>query len=232
MPVFQLTEELLFPPAELAARSGLLAVGGDLSPERLILAYGEGIFPWYSGDESILWWSPDPRFVLFPEELKVSRSMAKVLKRGSFRVTYDRAFPEVIDGCRRQPRRGQAGTWITEEMVDAYCRLHDLGFAHSAEAWVDGQLAGGIYGVSIGACFFGESMFTKVSNASKAALIHLTGTLGNLGFALIDCQIHTRHLQSLGARMIPRRTFLHILRGTLRKPTLQGNWNDREEFKR
>jgi leucyl/phenylalanyl-tRNA--protein transferase len=232
MPVFQLTEELLFPPAELAARSGLLAVGGDLSPERLLLAYREGVFPWFSEDEPILWWSPDPRFVLFPEELKISESMKKVLKRGTFHVTYDRSFRKVIERCRRQPRPGQEGTWITEEMVEAYCRLHDLGFGHSIEAWRDGELAGGLYGVSLGACFFGESMFTKVSNASKTALIHLTRSLQNLGFTLIDCQVYTRHLHSLGARMIPRRLFLDMLSGALRKPTFQGNWGEMEGFNR
>jgi len=230
MPVFQLTDELLFPPVELASRSGLLAVGGDLSPDRLVLAYREGIFPWFSEDEPILWWSPDPRFVLFPEELRISRSMKKVLRRGTFRLTCDRAFHEVIEGCR-QPRRGQRGTWITEEMVGAYRRLHDLGLAHSVETWFAGALVGGIYGVSLGSCFFAESMFTKVSNASKAALIHLVDFLRSRNFALIDCQVYTRHVQSLGARMIPRTLFLEIISEALHRPTLQGNWGEMAAFK-
>ena len=225
MPVFQLTDELLFPPVELASRSGLLAVGGDLSPDRLVLAYREGVFPWFSEDEPILWWSPDPRFVLLPEELRISRSMRKMLKRDIFRVTYDRAFREVIEGCR-QPRRGQRGTWITEEMAGAYICLHNLGLAHSVEVWFNGTLAGGIYGISLGSCFFGESMFTKVNNASKTALIHLVAFLRNRNFALIDCQVYTRHLQSLGARMISRTLFLDILSEALRRPTLQGNWGE------
>jgi leucyl/phenylalanyl-tRNA---protein transferase len=230
MPVFRLTEEILFPPAELAARNGLIAVGGDLSPERLILSYREGIFPWFSEGEPPLWWSPDPRFVLFPDEIHVSGSMKKVLKRGVFCVTFDCSFRDVIAGCRRQHRPGQAGTWITEEMEEAYCRLHERGIAHSVETWRDGELAGGLYGVSLGHCFFGESMFTRVDNASKAALIHLCGFLQERGFSLLDCQVYTPHLQSLGARMIPRRRFLAILRESLRAPTREGSWNEEAAF--
>ncbi len=230
MPVFRLTEEIIFPPAELAAHNGLLAVGGDLSPERLILAYREGIFPWFSAGEPILWWSPDPRFVLFPGEVHISGSMKKVLKRGVFRVTFDRDFPAVIAGCRRQHRPGQEGTWITKDMEEAYCRLHERGVAHSVETWRDGELAGGMYGVSLGACFFGESMFTRVDNASKAALIHLCTFLQERGFRLLDCQVYTPHLESLGARMISRRRFLAILRESLRVPTREGVWSDQEAF--
>jgi leucyl/phenylalanyl-tRNA---protein transferase len=224
MPVFRLTEEILFPSAERASRHGLLAVGGDLSPERLLLAYQEGIFPWFSEGEPPLWWSPDPRFVLLPEEVHISGSMKKLIGRGVFRVTFDRAFRAVIGGCRHQHRPGQRGTWITEEMEEAYCRLHELGFAHSVETWRDGELAGGLYGVSLGACFFGESMFTRVDNASKAALIHLCGSLQERRFRLIDCQVYTPHLRSLGARMIPRSRFLAILREALRVPTRKGKW--------
>jgi len=229
MPVFQLTRAMQFPPAELASPSGLLAVGGDLSPRRLLLAYRAGIFPWYAENEPILWWSPDPRCLLFPAELHVSRSMQKVLRQRRFSVTYDRAFPAVIKACS-EPRRTQAQTWITAAMIEAYCRLHELGFAHSVEVWREGRLAGGLYGVSLGCCFFGESMFSRESNASKAALIDLTSRLGALGFRFLDCQLSSRHLQSMGARLVPRRTFLALLAEACRVPTLVGNWGERDEF--
>ncbi len=224
MPLFRLTEDLLFPPVEWALPNGLLAVGGDLSPERLLLAYRKGIFPWYEG-QAILWWSPDPRFVLFPEDIRISKTMKATLRQETFTTTCDRAFREVVAGCRA-PRKGEEGTWITEEMERAYCRLHEQGFAHSFEAWKDGRLAGGLYGVSQGGCFFGESMFTRVPNASKAALISSVQCLARWDFDLVDCQVYTRHLQSLGARMIPRRRFSRLLKASLEKPTRRGPWRD------
>ncbi len=223
MPVYRLPEAILFPPVDHAEKSGLLAVGGDLSPERLLAAYREGIFPWYGDGEPILWWSPDPRFVLFPDELRISRSMRQFLKKGLVRITFDRAFPEVISACRR-PRRGQDGTWITPEMRAAYCALHDLGYAHSVEVWQGDVLAGGLYGVSLGRAFFGESMYSEAPNASKAALITLVRHLKGREFDLIDCQVETGHLAGLGARPIPRRDFCTLLQQSLRHETLQGNW--------
>jgi leucyl/phenylalanyl-tRNA--protein transferase len=223
MPVYRLPDEILFPPGEHAIKGGLLAVGGDLSPERLLAAYQEGIFPWYAEGEPILWWSPDPRFVLLPDELRVSRSMRQFLKKGLVRITFDQDFGEVIAACQK-PRAGQDGTWITPEMQGAYSTLHDLGYAHSVEVWQDGVLAGGLYGVSLGRTFFGESMFSTLPNASKAALITLVGHLRDRGFAMIDCQVETPHLASLGARLIPRREFREILNASLRHETLRGNW--------
>jgi len=227
MPIYALTEALAFPPVEMADPDGLLAVGGDLSVERLLLAYRSGIFPWYGAGLPILWHSPDPRFVLFPDELKVSKSMARVVKSGRFSICYDTAFARVIECCRSAPRPGERGTWITAEMVEAYCRLHEAGYAHSVEAWADGQLAGGLYGVSLGGCFFGESMYAKASNASKTALIDLAGELKSRGFALIDCQVYTRHLASLGAKHIARSEFLRVLGRALRQETRRGSWNRR-----
>ena len=229
MPVFRLSRRLIFPPVEMSEKNGLLAVGGDLSPERLILAYKQGIFPWYAEGEPILWWSPDPRFVLFPEKLKVTRSMGQTLKKNLFTVTCDRNFRDVMEGCR-EPRKDKGGSWITDEMIHAYSRLHKMGLAHSVEVWMKAELVGGLYGVSLGKCFFGESMFTRVSNASKAALIVLTRTLQNLGFVLIDCQVYTDHLRTLGAEMISRPLFLDILKGAVHKQTYQGNWNKMEVF--
>ena len=224
MPVYRLPdEEILFPPGEHAVKSGLLAVGGDLSPERLLAAYREGIFPWYAEGDPILWWSPDPRFILLPDELRVSRSMRQFLKKELVRITFDQSFGEVIAACSK-PRPGQDGTWITGEMQAAYCALHDLGFAHSVEAWQGGMLAGGLYGVSLGRVFFGESMFSTVPNVSKAALITLVGRLGEMSFDLIDCQVETAHLGSLGARPIPRREFHVRLQESLRHETLRGHW--------
>jgi leucyl/phenylalanyl-tRNA--protein transferase len=226
MPVYRLPEAIAFPAVELTAESGLLAVGGDLSPERLLAAYREGIFPWYGDGEPILWWSPDPRFVLFPDELRVSRSMRQFLKKGFIRITFDQAFREVIAACRR-PRPDQDGTWITTEMRKAYAVLHDLGFAHSVEVWQQKELVGGLYGVSLGRAFFGESMFSAIPNASKAALITLIPHLKERGFDLIDCQVETAHLASLGARPIPRRDFCALLKQSLHHETLRGNWGER-----
>lgn len=206
--IFRLDERLLFPNPELAEEDGLLAAGGDLSPERLLLAYQNGIFPWYSDDTPILWYSPHERFVLYPERLKVSKSMRQVLRSGRFRVTFDTAFAAVISNCSAAPREGQDGTWITDDMKAAYIHLHQLGHAHSVEAWLGDDLVGGLYGVQAGRVFCGESMFSKVSNASKTALIHLCKT--GL-YDLIDCQVHTDHLQSMGAEMISRKEYIDLL---------------------
>jgi leucyl/phenylalanyl-tRNA--protein transferase len=224
MPVYRLSQKLLFPSPHLASHEGLLAVGGDLSINRLLLAYRLGIFPWYSEGEPILWWSPDPRLVLYPDELKTSRSLNKVIKRRAFKVTIDRAFEEVISECARVRLETQEGTWIVDEMVSAYCRLHTAGFAHSVEAWREGRLAGGLYGVSLGKCFFGESMFTRVTNASKVALVALVNHLKALRFDLIDCQIATAHLKRFGAREISRARYLEELNMALTAPTLRGSW--------
>lgn len=224
MPVYRLSRRLIFPPVSEAEPEGILAVGGDLSLERLLLAYRSGIFPWYSEGQPILWWSPDPRCVLFPEQLRVSDSMMRLRKSGRFTITFDREFRRVIARCRLIRRRGQEGTWITDAMQAAYGRLHDAGYAHSVEVWREGKLAGGLYGVSIGRAFFGESMFTEVPNASKLALIELTGRLRALEFELIDCQVRTDHLVSLGAVEIPRPQFLRRLEKALEKDTLAGSW--------
>jgi len=200
-----------FPPVERAGKDGLLAIGGDLSPNRLLSAYRSGIFPWYNEGEPILWWSPDPRFVLFPNNVKVSKSMQTVLNNGKFRFTINRAFPEVIQSCKTITRKNQDGTWISPAVQDAYICLHALGYAHSAEAWLDGKLAGGLYGVRMGKVFFGESMFSKESNASKFVFIKYVEQLQNEGVALIDCQVYTKHLETLGAEMIPRRKFVSLL---------------------
>ena len=224
MPVYQLSEDLAFPSPHLASKEGLLAVGGDLTLTRLLLAYSLGIFPWYSEGEPILWWSPDPRLVLYPNELKISRSLYKVIKKGAYTITIDHAFDRVINDCAQVRLENQEGTWIVDEMVKAYCYLHESGFAHSVEAWADDRLAGGLYGVSLGRCFFGESMFTRVSNASKVAFVSLVQHLRSLDFALIDCQITTGHLTRFGAREIPRSRYLKELDEALRAPTLRGKW--------
>ncbi|WP_298740067.1 leucyl/phenylalanyl-tRNA--protein transferase [uncultured Chitinophaga sp.] len=208
--IFSLTQHLKFPPVHLAEPDGLLATGGDLSIDRLILAYRSGIFPWYS-KPPVLWWSPDPRFVLFPEELKVSASMKQVLKKQVFRITVNQDFEAVIGHCRCTYRRGQDGTWITDPMQEAYTRLHREGYATSVECWLDDQLVGGLYGVRMGRVFFGESMFSHVSNASKAAFITFVQSEQASGLALIDCQVHTEHLASLGARFISRASFMDLL---------------------
>lgn len=201
-----------FPPVEYALRepNGLLAAGGDLAPARLINAYRSGIFPWYNEGQPILWWSPDPRAVLFPSALKISRSLRKTLKKGEFKVTLDTAFRQVMQACAA-PRTEGGGTWITDEMLDAYCRLYELGIAHSVEAWHGGELAGGLYGVAIGRVFFGESMFSRVTDASKVAFVQLVRQLERWGYAVIDCQVGSGHLQSLGAEDISRADFNRLL---------------------
>jgi leucyl/phenylalanyl-tRNA---protein transferase len=209
--MFLIGKELIFPPANQASEEGLLAIGGDLSPERLLLAYKNGIFPWYNEDEPICWWSPDPRFVLYPDKLKISKSMQTVLNNGTFRFTINRAFEEVIKNCKSVTRKDQAGTWISPEVQEAYIELHKLGYAHSAEAWQNGELVGGLYGIRLGKIFFGESMFSKLSNASKFAFINYVKQLQKEGVQLIDCQIYTDHLKSLGATMIDRIKFIALL---------------------
>jgi leucyl/phenylalanyl-tRNA--protein transferase len=208
-----LTGDAPFPPAERALHSpnGLLAAGGDLTAPRLLEAYRHGIFPWFSPGEPILWWSPDPRMVLMPDEFRISRSFAKVLRNSTCEVRCDTAFEEVMRGCAA-PRDGHCGTWISEEMIAAYCALHGLGYAHSVETWMDGRLVGGLYGIAIGRMFYGESMFSHASNASKIALAHLARQLERWEFGMIDCQMNTGHLASLGAREIPRGEFLARLR--------------------
>jgi leucyl/phenylalanyl-tRNA--protein transferase len=224
VPVYRLGTELAFPPPEAAEPSGLLAVGGDLSPERLLLAYAQGIFPWYDESLPILWHSPDPRMVLLPGELHVPRSLARTFRRGGFAWSLDRAFARVIAGCAEAPRPQGQGTWITREMRAAYLRLHQLGLAHSIEAWSGEDLAGGLYGVALGACFFGESMFARRPDASKTALVVLVRQLERWGFELLDCQVHTENLSRFGAREWPRSRFLCHLRRALERETRRGPW--------
>jgi leucyl/phenylalanyl-tRNA---protein transferase len=211
MSLWVLNNELSFPPVKTAEPDGLLAIGGDLSEERLLLAYKNGIFPWYEGDH-ILWWCPDPRFVLFPEELKISKSMKQVLKKPDFTFTTNKDFEQVINNCKSITRKGQEGTWITDEVKKAYTQLHKKGIAHSAEVWNEGKLAGGLYGIRLGKIFFGESMFSKENNASKYAFIKYVQQLRIEGIELIDCQVYTKHLESLGARMIARKEFIELLK--------------------
>ena len=215
-----------FPPLELALKepNGLLCAGGDLSPQRLLLAYRQGIFPWYCPGEPILWWSPDPRMVLIPSKLKLSRSLRRTLRAGRYQIRLDSDFQAVIHACATTPRDGQAGTWITAEMQAAYCTLHELGYAHSVETWMDNKLLGGLYGMAIGRMFYGESMFSHATDASKLALAHLTGYLASKEFGLIDCQMNTPHLASLGAYEIPRSEFIEQLHGLTALPAGPGKW--------
>tara|TARA_R100000935_G_scaffold49214_1_gene74371 strand:- start:23800 stop:24411 length:612 start_codon:yes stop_codon:yes gene_type:complete len=203
----------LFPDVEKADEDGLLAVGGDLSPDRLILAYNNGIFPWFNEDSMILWWSPDPRMVLFPNKIKISKSMQQVIKSNRFRITWNAQFEEVVNACSLIQRKGQEGTWITPEMKSAYLILHQMGIAKSMEVWENNELVGGLYGIDLGNVFCGESMFSKRSNASKFAFINLAQELKKKEYKLIDCQVHTDHLESLGAEEIPRKQFIKILKG-------------------
>jgi leucyl/phenylalanyl-tRNA---protein transferase len=224
VPIFRLSRDAVFPDPALSEPDGLLAVGGDLSPERLLTAYAEGIFPWFGDDSPILWWSPDPRLVLDPAAVHVPRSLARTIRHGRFRVTADTAFERVIRRCAEQDRPGQDGTWITGEMIDAYLRLHGLGFAHSFEAWDGEALAGGLYGVSLGAAFFGESMFADRPDASKVAFVQAVEWLRGVGVRLVDCQVRTDHLVRFGAREIPRAEFLARLADALDHPTMRGRW--------
>ncbi|MDQ3031435.1 MAG: leucyl/phenylalanyl-tRNA--protein transferase [Myxococcota bacterium] len=224
MPVYLLTKDLVFPPPEGASREGVVAIGGDLSAERLLLAYAQGIFPWPSEGMPLLWFSPDPRFVLELSCAHVGRSLRKRARRGGFEIRCDTAFREVMQGCKRAYRPGQHGTWITRDMIDGYEALHARGYAHSVECWIDGALAGGLYGVSLGTAFFGESMFAVEPDASKLAFATLLGNLAHWGFDLVDCQVRTDHLERFGAQDWPRRKFLGTLRTSLQGPTRKGPW--------
>jgi leucyl/phenylalanyl-tRNA--protein transferase len=224
MPIFRLDDRLVFPPPDMAEPNGILALGGDLRPERLLLAYSMGIFPWYSEDMPILWHSPDPRMVLTPATLHLGRSLRKAVRKRPYDVRLDTAFAAVIEACAGTPREGQNGTWITDEMKDAYIELHRRGLAHSAEAWQGDRLVGGLYGVSIGGAFFGESMFAHATDASKIAFVTLVRQLAAWGIELIDCQVYTDHLASLGAEEWPRARFLAALERALDQPSRKGRW--------
>ncbi len=223
MPIYQLDERLVFPPVE-HAEDGLLAVGGDLSPDRLVLAYSLGIFPWYDEGQPILWHSPDPRMVLLPGELRVSKTLRRTLRQGRFRITADTVFDRVVRSCASAPRSGQKGTWITDEMRVSYLALHRRGLAHSIEAWTDADLVGGLYGVSLGGVFFGESMFSLAADASKVALVTLVEQLRGWDFSFIDCQVRTEHLARFGAVDWPRDQFVEALQAALLRPTHKGRW--------
>jgi len=210
--MYFLTKELFFPPVNETDEDGILAIGGDLSPERLLLAYKSGIFPWFDEDEPILWWSPEERMVLFPNEFSVSKSMRNILNRGVFKVTFNQNFKEVISNCSSIKRDGQRGTWITDRMIEAYSKLNEMGIAKSVEVWQEDILVGGLYGIDLGHIFCGESMFSKVSNASKVAFVSLVKKLKEENYKLLDCQVHNDHLESLGAREIPREDFIAILK--------------------
>ena len=224
MPVFQLPDEILFPDPMLAEPDGLLAVGGDLNSERLLTAYANGIFPWYSENEPILWWSPDPRLVLFPQKLKVSRSLQQKIKKNVFSVRMDSNFIQVISACAETERKHEDGTWITEEMKAAYIKLHRDGFAHSVESYFDGKLVGGLYGVSLGKAFFGESMFHIMTDASKVALFYLVEKAKEFEFLFFDSQVETEHLVRLGAELIPRKKYLKLLKEAMKFKSRKGAW--------
>ena len=219
-----------FPPVEQALRTpnGLLAAGGSLAPQRLLDAYRHGIFPWFNAGDPILWWSPDPRMVLFPGEFKASRSLRKTLRKNIYEVRTDSAFERVMRACA-EPRGAHAGTWISEEMIAAYVRLHRMGYAHSVETWLGGELVGGLYGISIGRMFYGESMFSRKTNASKVALAHLAAQLQRWGYGMIDCQMNTPHLASLGARELPRTEFIQRLQELVHYPDLAPQWKFDDE---
>ncbi len=221
-----LTANSLFPPLDnaLASPNGLLAAGGDLSVSRLLSAYRNGIFPWFNEDEPILWWSPDPRMVLFPGELKISRSLSKLIRKNNYTIQTDTHFAEVMQACAA-PRKDQQGTWIHPQMIVAYSKLHQLGLAHSVETWINGELVGGLYGIALGKVFFGESMFSRSPNASKIAFVHLVKQLSEWEFALIDCQVKTAHLASLGAREIPRTIFRQLLEQHIPDATRSEKWD-------
>jgi leucyl/phenylalanyl-tRNA--protein transferase len=224
MAIFILNTHCGFPSPDLSDSDGLLAVGGDLCPERLLAAYRMGIFPWYSHDQPLLWWSPDPRLVLYPDRFHLSKSLSPTIRRQIFNVTMDTAFPSLIRLCADSRLKNGQGTWITDDMIDAYCMLHDMGYAHSIEVWKQDRLVGGLYGVSLGGCFFGESMFSVESNASKVSLAALVHFARHHQLRFIDCQVRTRHLISLGAVEIPRSEFLIELKRGLRSETLKGKW--------
>jgi len=228
MPLFRLSEKLDFPPAWLARSDGLLCIGGDLSPERLLLAYKNGIFPWFSKDEPFLWWSPDPRLVLLPDGVNISKSLKKKIRKEIFTIKVDTAFEQTILSCAK-PRK-EEGTWLVEEMIDAYIDLHKQGYAHSIETWKNDKLVGGLYGVCIGGSFFGESMFSFESDASKIALVALANHLKKNHFDLIDCQVTTRHLLSMGAVEISRNSFLDIITDSIKRKNIKNIWNTSENL--
>jgi len=219
MPIYKLSDDLVFPDPSLSEDDGLLALDGDLSPERLLLAYANGIFPWFSEGEPILWWSPNPRFIVYPKDIKISHSMKKLLKKNTYKISFDTCFRDVISNCSKL--RKETGTWITNDMIEAYCKLHELGYAHSVETWFDGKLVGGLYGISMGKCFFGESMFSTMDNASKVAFITFGKLLAEKGFSIIDCQVHTNHLESLGAINMTRDNFLELIKKEISIPPLK-----------
>lgn len=224
MPVFQLEKKIIFPPPELAEPEGLLAVGGDLSPERLLEAYRNGIFPWFGAGDPILWWSPAPRLVLFPDEFHVPRRLGRIVRQDVFTITADTCFKDVIRRCAVKRTRDRQDTWITDDMIDAYCRLHELGYAHSIECWKGDILAGGLYGLVMDRVFFGESMFSDMSNSSKVALYYLVQHARYKGINMIDCQMRTEHLIRFGAREIDRNRFQELLRENIRNPAPQRKW--------
>jgi leucyl/phenylalanyl-tRNA--protein transferase len=224
MPVFRLDDRLVFPPVHLA-EDGLLALGGDLRPERLLLGYTQGIFPWYAENLPILWHSPDPRMIMTTSDLIVQRSLRKAIRKRPYELTMDTAFVEVLEGCASAPRPGQNGTWLIPEMVEAYTKLHEMGFAHSIEAWQGDTLVGGLYGVSLGAAFFGESMFARAPDASKIAYVACVRQLEAWNIRLIDCQVHTDHLERFGAYEVPRERYLELLEVALDEPTRRGTWS-------
>lgn len=228
--VFTIPKQHVFPDPALADPTGLLGVGGDLDPARIILAYRQGIFPWYSQGQPYLWWSPDPRMVLRTDQLKIRRSLAKRIRQNRFQITLDRDFDTVIEQCSRKPRPGQSGTWITSEMITAFRHLHALGIAHSCEAWLDGELVGGLYGVAVGNLYSGESMFTDVPDASKVAFVHLVRQLQRWQFPIVDCQVHTEHLETFGAVEIPRHHYLTQVHHLQARPGRPGPWRFDEGF--
>jgi leucyl/phenylalanyl-tRNA--protein transferase len=224
MTVFHLSDKLVFPPAEMAEKNGLLAIGGDLSPERLLLAYRNGIFPWYSEGDPILWWSPSPRLVIYPDELKIPARLSRLLRQKKFTVSMDNDFQEVITACATIGARIKKGTWITDDMIEAYSELYTMGYAHSVECWQGEELAGGLYGIALGGVFFGESMFSRKPNTSKIALVALVQKLQEWDFDLIDCQMRTSHLVQFGAREISGREFQDVLAISMKRPTKSGKW--------
>ena len=229
MPIFRLSEEQIdFPPARLSRSDGLLGIGGDLEPERLILAYKKGIFPWFSENEPILWWSPDPRLVLFPKDIKISKSLRKTIHKDRFKIVVDRDFETTIHLCAKPRKEKNEGTWLVQEMIDAYIRLHHMGIAHSVETWCRDRLVGGLYGLHLGKAFFGESMFSLENDASKVALVALANHLRTNGFHFIDCQVTSNHLINMGAVEIPRNSFLNLLHASIQEETCPEIWNPDE----
>jgi len=227
MAIYQLTEDIGFPSPKLANEDGLLAVDGDLSAERILLAYSQGIFPWYSEGSRLLWWSPDPRLILYPSKLKRSKSLIRIIKSGKYKCTFDNNFECVIKMCAKIPRDEENGTWLVDEMVKAYIKLHNLGYAHSVETYYENELVGGLYGLSLGKSFFGESMFFKKSDASKVALSYLCQQTEAMGFYFIDAQVETNHLIKMGAQKIKRNDFLELLEKALKSPTCKGKWTEK-----